>query len=113
MTDGARLPGADRPAAQALPPGLGPWGERVSLVHGLVSGRPLGEISLHDFPSMEYGDNFFIAGGYGAYLARLAAGLRWRSRPRSAPSTGPGRGCGSISGRAAPCGRGRRWSPPR
>ncbi|KTS36003.1 amine oxidase [Methylobacterium indicum] len=75
MTDGARLPGADRPASTALPPGLGPWGKRVSLVHGLVSGRPLSEISLHDFPSMEYGDNFFIAGGYGAYLARLAAGL--------------------------------------
>ncbi|MGX7706144.1 flavin monoamine oxidase family protein [Methylobacterium sp. Gmos1] len=75
MTDGARLHGEDRPAASALPPGLGPWGRRVALVHGLVSGRPLSEVSLHDFPSMEYGDNFFIAGGYGAYLARLAAGL--------------------------------------
>ncbi|WP_298954750.1 FAD-dependent oxidoreductase [uncultured Methylobacterium sp.] len=70
--DGARLGGPDRPAASALPPGLGPWGPRVALVHGLVSGRPLGEVSLHDFPSMEYGDNFFIQGGYGAYLARLA-----------------------------------------
>jgi monoamine oxidase len=44
----------------------------VALVHGLVSGLPLSEVSLHDFPSMEYGDNFFMAGGYGAYLARLA-----------------------------------------
>ncbi len=35
----------------------------------------MGEVSLHDFPSMEYGDNFFIARGYGNYLARLAAGL--------------------------------------
>ncbi|GJD50128.1 Pseudooxynicotine oxidase [Methylobacterium crusticola] len=75
MSDGARLGGPDRPAATALPPGLGPWGRRVALVHGLVSGRPLGEVSLHDFPSMEYGDNHFVAGGYGAYLARLAAGL--------------------------------------
>ncbi|WP_410825904.1 flavin monoamine oxidase family protein [Methylobacterium sp. sgz302003] len=67
--------GPDRPAAAALPPGLGPWGRRVALVHGLVSGRPLTEVSLHDFPSMEYGDNYFIAGGYGAFLARLAQGL--------------------------------------
>ncbi|ACA16694.1 amine oxidase [Methylobacterium sp. 4-46] len=75
MTAGAARGGPDRPAATALPPGLGPWGARVALVHGLVSGRPLGEVSLHDFPSMEYGDNFFVAGGYGAYLARLARGL--------------------------------------
>ncbi|MGY2050150.1 flavin monoamine oxidase family protein [Methylobacterium sp. JK268] len=75
MTVGAALGGPDRPAATALPPGLGPWGRRVALVHGLVSGRPLDEVSLHDFPSMEYGDNVFIAGGYGAYLARLARGL--------------------------------------
>jgi monoamine oxidase len=47
----------------------------VEQVHGLVSGRPLGEVSLQDFPSMEYGDNRFIAGGYGGYLARLAQGL--------------------------------------
>ncbi|ACL55419.1 flavin monoamine oxidase family protein [Methylobacterium nodulans] len=75
MTGGAGRDGPDRPAAFALPPGLGPWGRRVALVHGLVSGRPLAEVSLHDFPSMEYGDNFFIAGGYGAYLARLARAL--------------------------------------
>ena len=75
MTRGAAQAGGDRPAASALPPGLGPWGARVAQVHGLVSGRPLGEISLHDFPSMEYGDNFFLADGYGNYLARLADGL--------------------------------------
>ncbi|HEV7438150.1 MAG TPA: NAD(P)/FAD-dependent oxidoreductase [Methylobacterium sp.] len=69
---GAAETGPDRPAASALPPSLGPWGARVALVHGLVSGLPLSEVSLHDFPSMEYGDNFFMAGGYGAYLARLA-----------------------------------------
>ncbi|TXM83499.1 FAD-dependent oxidoreductase, partial [Methylobacterium sp. WL116] len=49
--------------------------DRVALVHGLVSGRPLEEVSLQDFPSMEYGDNYFVAGGYGGYLARLAQGL--------------------------------------
>ncbi|SDO23467.1 Monoamine oxidase [Methylobacterium phyllostachyos] len=75
MTRGAARPGADRAAATALPPGLGPWGARVAQVHGLVSGRPLGEISIHDFPSMEYSDNFFLADGYGSYLARLADGL--------------------------------------
>ncbi|MBE7197433.1 MAG: FAD-dependent oxidoreductase [Parafilimonas terrae] len=75
MTGGAALPGEDRPAASALPPGLGPWGSRVAQVHGLVSGRPLEEVSLHDFPSMEYSDNFFLADGYGNYVARLADGL--------------------------------------
>ncbi|KAB1072102.1 flavin monoamine oxidase family protein [Methylobacterium planeticum] len=75
MTAGAAEAGPDRPAAGALPPSLGPWGARVALVHGLVSGLPLREVSLHDFPSMEYGDNFFMAGGYGAYLGRLADAL--------------------------------------
>jgi monoamine oxidase len=75
MTSGAAQPGADRPAADALPPGLGPWGRRVAQVHGLVSGRPLGQVSLHDFPSLEYSDNFFLADGYGSYLARLADDL--------------------------------------
>ena len=64
----------DCPAASALPP-LGPWGRHVAKIYGLVSGRPLGEVSLHDFQSMEYADNLFIAGGLGAYLARLANGL--------------------------------------
>ncbi|MDR7038663.1 monoamine oxidase [Methylobacterium sp. BE186] len=75
MTAGSSESNPDRPASTALPPGLGPWGERVARVHGLVSGRPLSEVSLHDFPSLEYGDNYFLAGGYGAYLARLAHGL--------------------------------------
>ncbi len=75
MTLGAARPGPDRPSAAALPPGLGPWGARVARVHGLVSGRTLDEVSLHDFPSLEYADNVFMMGGYGAYLARLAAGL--------------------------------------
>lgn len=64
----------DRAVAEAMPP-LGRWREPVAATHALVSGRPLGEVSLHDFPSLEYGDNFFIRGGYGAYVARLAAGL--------------------------------------
>ncbi len=75
MTGRAGRGSEDRPAASALPAALGPWRKRVAQVHGLVSGRPLEEISLDDFPSMEYGDNFFVAGGYGNYLARLAAGL--------------------------------------
>ncbi|MCJ2034911.1 flavin monoamine oxidase family protein [Methylobacterium sp. J-068] len=75
MSRQATWEGPDRPAASALPPGLGPWGRRVERVHGLVSGQALGQVSLQDFPSMEYGDNRFIAGGYGGYLARLAQGL--------------------------------------
>ena len=75
MTRGAAQPGPDRPARTALPQGLGPWGNRVAQVHGLVSGRALDEVSLHDFPSLEYSENFFLAGGYGSYLARLANDL--------------------------------------
>ena len=74
LTLAARLE-ADRPAAAALPPAMGPWARRAAAVHGLVSGRPLAEVSLQDFPSLEYAENRFIAGGFGAYLARLAAGL--------------------------------------
>ncbi|WP_262270490.1 flavin monoamine oxidase family protein [Microvirga yunnanensis] len=64
----------DQAAARSLPP-LGPHGQRVAAIHGLVSGRPLEEVSLHDFPSMEYADNLFIAGGLGAYLRRLGQGV--------------------------------------
>ena len=64
----------DQPAAKTLPP-MGPQGQRVAAIHGLVSGRPLDEVSLHDFPSMEYSDNLFIAGGLGAYVRRLAHDL--------------------------------------
>ncbi|WP_154661018.1 flavin monoamine oxidase family protein [Microvirga lotononidis] len=70
MTQAARAR-EDQPAAAALPP-MGPQGRRVAAIHGLVSGRPLDEVSLHDFPSMEYADNLFIAGGLGAYVSRLA-----------------------------------------
>lgn len=96
----------DRAAGTVLGP-MGPWGRRVALIHGLVSGRPLGEVSLHDFPSLDYSDNSFIAGGLGAYLARLAAGLPIRL---DAPVTaidwsGPGvrleTGAGSLRARAA------------
>ena len=73
LTDHAKDP-QDRAAASALPP-LGLWREPIETVHGLVSGRPLSEVSLKDFPSMEYADNRFIAGGLGAYVARLAKGL--------------------------------------
>ncbi|MGO4570708.1 flavin monoamine oxidase family protein [Microvirga sp. 2TAF3] len=73
MTQAARAR-EDQPAAKALPP-LGRYGARVAGIHGLVSGRPLDEVSLHDFPSMEYADNLFIAGGLGAYVARLGKDL--------------------------------------
>jgi monoamine oxidase len=73
MTQAAKA-SRDQAAAKALPP-MGPMGQRVAAIHGLVSGRPLDEVSLHDFPSMEYADNLFIAGGLGAYVGRLARGL--------------------------------------
>ncbi|WP_246389205.1 flavin monoamine oxidase family protein [Microvirga mediterraneensis] len=68
----------DQPAAAVLPP-MGPQGRRGAAIHGLVSGRPLDEVSLHDFPSMEYADNLFIAGGLGAYVGRLAHRLPVRT----------------------------------
>jgi len=74
MTQAARA-STDLPAAKALPPGMGPQGRRVRDIHGLVSGRPLDEVSLHDFPSMDYADNLFIAGGLGGYVARLGRSL--------------------------------------
>ncbi len=74
MALGARA-AADRAAANASCRPWDPPGGGWSAVHGLVSGRPSDEVSLHDFPSMEYGHNCFIAGGLGAYLARLATGL--------------------------------------
>src|SRR5205085_5879924 len=73
LTLGAKEP-RDRAAASALS-SLGPWREPIETVHGLVSGRPFAEVSLQDVPSTEYRDNRFIAGGLGAYLARLAKGL--------------------------------------
>ncbi|KFG68092.1 NAD(P)/FAD-dependent oxidoreductase [Microvirga sp. BSC39] len=73
MNEGAKAR-EDQPAAKVLPP-MGPQGRRVAAIHGLVSGRPLDQVSLHDFPSMEYADNLFIAGGLGAYVSRLARGL--------------------------------------
>jgi monoamine oxidase len=105
MTRGARAP-EDRPAAAALGP-LGRFGPHVVQVHGLVSGRPLGEVSLHDFPSLEYADNRFIAGGLGAYLARLAHGLPVRlGTPATALDwSGPGvrieTAAGTLAVRAA------------
>lgn len=75
MTLAARRADEDRPVGSVVPIGLGPWRDRIALVHALVSGRPLDEVSLHDWPSLDYADNYFIAGGYGAYLARLAQGL--------------------------------------
>lgn len=75
MTREAARAWPDRPAGSVVPPNLGPWRERIMQVHALVSGCPLGEVSLRDWPSLEYGENYFVRGGYGAYLARLAQGL--------------------------------------
>ncbi len=60
--------------AQALPP-LGQWRSALAATMALISGRPLEEVSARDFPSDEFGDNYFIRGGYGAFLSRLAANL--------------------------------------
>ncbi len=65
---------ADTSLAAAMPP-LGRWGGPVAATFALVSGRPLAEVSAKDFPSEEFGDNWFVRGGYGSYLARLASGL--------------------------------------
>lgn len=70
----AAAAGPDRPISAVLPP-LGRWGGAVAATFALISGRPLDEVSLADFPSDEFGDNYFVRGGYGAYVARLAAGL--------------------------------------
>ena len=56
-------------------PMLGRWARSTGATFALISGRPLAEVSAQDFPSDEFGDNYFIQGGYGAFLARLAAGL--------------------------------------
>jgi monoamine oxidase len=96
----------DQAAAKALPP-MGAFGRRVAKVHGLVSGRPLDEVSLHDFPVMEYSDNHFIAGGLGAYLARLAIGLpaRLGTAATAIDWSGPGvrieTPAGTLAARAA------------
>jgi monoamine oxidase len=90
---------SDRPAAGALPI-LGPWRERIATVHGLLAGRPLGEVSLRDVPDMEIGDNYFIAGGFGAYLARLADTLpiRLNAAVRAVDWSGPGVAVASDAG---------------
>lgn len=56
-------------------PELGRWRIPIEATFALISGRPLDEVSAKDYPSEEFGDNWFIRGGYGAYLARLADGL--------------------------------------
>ena len=66
--------GVDAPVSALLPP-LGRWRAATEATYALISGRPLDEVSAADFPSDEFGDNYFVGGGYGAYLSRLAAGL--------------------------------------
>jgi monoamine oxidase len=64
----------DVPVSRVAPM-LGQWGRSTGATFALISGRPLAEVSAQDFPSDEFGDNHFVHGGYGAFLARLAAGL--------------------------------------
>lgn len=64
----------DRSIGAALPP-LGRWRRSIVATLAVVTGRPVAEASAKDFPSEEFGDNWFVRGGYGAYLSRLAAGL--------------------------------------
>lgn len=67
--------GATDTSALGVVPLLGRWRTPVLATHALVSGRPLAEVSVKDYPSDEFGDNYFVAGGYGAFVAQLAAGL--------------------------------------
>ncbi|MBV9075994.1 MAG: FAD-dependent oxidoreductase [Methylobacteriaceae bacterium] len=73
ITLAAREP-RDRALDGVLPP-LGRFGRPIAKTLALVSGRPLREVSTKDFPSEEFGDNYFVRGGYGALLARFAVGL--------------------------------------
>jgi monoamine oxidase len=66
--------GEDRSAASVLRM-IGPWRERAVTIHGLVSGRPLSEVSVKDYSNAAYGENRFIVGGLGSFVARLAQGL--------------------------------------
>ena len=66
---------SEDPSIADVLPELGRWRQPVAATLALISGRPLDEVSAHDFPSEEFGDNWFAKGGYGAYLARLAEGL--------------------------------------
>ena len=104
FTTAARAP-EDRSIASAMPP-LGRFGAPIAATMALISGRPLHEVSLQDFPSDEFGDNFFVRGGYGAYLGRLAIGLPIRTgcavdriawRPDGATLSGP---FGRVTARA-------------
>ena len=71
----ARAAQAGEPAIAKVLPFLGPWRVPVTTVQGLLGGRPPAELGPADLPPMAYGDNFFLAGGIGAFVARLARGL--------------------------------------
>lgn len=90
LAHAARDP-VDRSIAAAMPR-LGPWTWSARSTFTLISGRNLAEVSAHDYPSDEFGNNYFVRGGYGAFVARLAAGLpiRLGSPVRSVDWSGPG-----------------------
>lgn len=72
----AAAPGPDIPAADAAPRG-GPWDATVAAWQGeVIAAWPLGAMSLRDFAAnLLGGANLLPAGGLGALLARLGAGL--------------------------------------
>jgi monoamine oxidase len=67
----------DVPAARALPPDLGSWRSTVAFAVGpYVCGKPLDKVSVRDLARGGGRDiAAFCRQGYGALLARLAAGL--------------------------------------
>lgn len=68
---------ADRPASSVLPGDLGVWRDSVEFALGPYAvGRPLRDVSTADLArAPERGADAFCRGGYGALLAKLAAGL--------------------------------------
>jgi monoamine oxidase len=68
--------GFDGPIAGLLPQGLGPLADLVGFTVGPNDcGKDLDHISALDFARSREGTNHLAAGGYGAFLARLADGL--------------------------------------
>ena len=68
--------GIDVAAKEMLPRGLGPLADVVAFAVGPNDcGKDLDHVSTLDFARSREGTNHLFAGGYGAFLARLAAGL--------------------------------------
>jgi len=94
--------GIDVAASEMLPRGLGPVADLVAFAVGPQDcGKDLDHISTLDFARSREGTDRLVAGGYGAFLARLAGGLPIetgvavtridRTGPRIAVETSAGR----------------------